>query len=93
MTKTKPNTDVPRVLLSLLYGRFSWLQRLPDGTLIFPLKEAAEALQMQIFRVKLALEKAEERGLLEHYLVRSAAVAKLKVPEGFERGRTDNTPA
>jgi hypothetical protein len=83
---SRPQTDVPRLLTLLLYGRFSWLDRLPDGSALASAKELAWQLGWKTSRVRLALERGGEQLLWTYGWHRSSFWVKVKPPIGFERG-------
>lgn len=54
-----------RVLVALLYSRFGWALRLPDGGLRAPQTQFAKALGLRTHRLRAALATLREQGLLD----------------------------
>lgn len=87
---SRPQTDVPRLLTLLLYGRFHWLTRLEDGSVVGTAKELGAQLGWKTSRVRHALERGSEQALWSYGWFRSAFHAKVREPIGFLRAPTSH---
>jgi hypothetical protein len=75
---------MPRVLLALLYGRLDSIQRHPGPRIHVIAPHLAKTLGMRQPRLRAALERAEDVGLLKYlkWYGKSVFVVELKAPEG-----------
>lgn len=89
-----------RVLYSLLYGRFAWVDRSPDGSLTANSARYAKALGLRTHALREALADLKERGDLDRLIWHHGwFLARPRCPEGFARlaagpaARTDTLAA
>lgn len=83
-----------RVLASLLYARFTWAERHPDGALTANSAQFARALGLRTAKLHAALAHLRELGLLDRLVWHQTwFLARVLPPQGWSRAVPGpNTP-
>ena len=82
-----------RVLVSLLYARFAWVEHLPDGSLTANSTRFARALGLRTYRLREALLELKDLGFLDRLVWHHGwFLAKPTSPRNFARVLNDIFP-